>query len=657
MLTYYGGMRNNWVVTAALAALSTLGRADIVLRSDHTYSDDKVISQDVTEIVVQSAGGEEKHVPRAEVVRVITTDDHGAALTDTATKDSNAAHGAEWWGIPAEPAAPPVVAPPNGSTYYVIPLHGEVGKTVQTRALEKSLADAVLRKPTVVVLDIDSPGGSVEEAESIVKVLHRYNKVLRIVALADQDLSAAAIISLSVKEIYVKSSCTIGAATPYTRDDQGTPMVVEEKFRSIWRATARNSADEGGHEPLLADAMIDNSGELHLETDAQGKVKVVEGPGKEMLVRKGKILALTSHEALHCGLARGEAEDIDELGKALHLEHWTECKGLGTLLADALPARVTALSAAFAILQQELKASVLEARRQDPRQRQLTAVHAGFNGTPFVQHLAPPPPTSQRLLPIPPMQNGSMRSESGTASNEVYWKQRSLACVVALEQVEKILKDAVSLETAADNTGSAESAKEELAKVTDMRVAIYDERNRFGEGWAFPISGTVTARPINEGEPASEVMTVQKAEEALASGGYPRTQASFWLSRATVTAVDQKAVIKLLTPLIEPLDSIENEQFLEAYAHWAGPDEAAELTKVLRTPAKTEENPSPMNLAWGDAAFALERIDRAAAEKIIAERKDEQFFRSTVNSFLMVAAIRHQDQSTIDRLNSLLGEK
>ena len=63
-----------------------------------------------------------------------------------------------------------------GATYYVIPLRGEVGETVLASVLEKSLADAVLRKPTVVVLEINSPGGLVAEAESILKVLHHYNK-------------------------------------------------------------------------------------------------------------------------------------------------------------------------------------------------------------------------------------------------------------------------------------------------------------------------------------------------------------------------------------------------------------------------------------------------------------------------------------------------
>ena len=211
------------------------------------------------------------------------------------------------------------------------------------------------RKPGVVVLDIDSPGGLVEEAKKIIEVLHAYNKQVRIVALAGQDLSAAAILSLSCREIYVKATGTVGAAVAYNPAHLTLPPKLEEKMQSAWRAVARNSAEEGGHEPLLAEAMIDNTMELHLESadkspadkspidkSAAGRAVVKEGPGERTLCRKGKVLTLSSHEAVECGLARGLADDYAELGKALGLANWAECKGLGVPLAEYLPKRAAA---------------------------------------------------------------------------------------------------------------------------------------------------------------------------------------------------------------------------------------------------------------------------------------------------------------------------
>ena len=104
------------------------------------------------------------------------------------------------WEVPAARPAPPVRAKKaGGPSYCLVPLHGVVGSTVLADALEKSLEDAVRREPDVsVVLDVDSPGGSVEEAKKIISVLRRYNKKSRIVALCGQDLSAAAICTLSL---------------------------------------------------------------------------------------------------------------------------------------------------------------------------------------------------------------------------------------------------------------------------------------------------------------------------------------------------------------------------------------------------------------------------------------------------------------------------
>ena len=279
------------VLAGAFAVAGNVSaRGDILVRNDGTIAEGKVISRDAKGIAFLPEGADKKDVRQldaASIARVIATDEHGGPppvdatpATQPTTKPVPPSL------VPPEPAPPPIAALPQGrATYYVIPLHGEVGATVLASALEKSLADALARKSTVVVLDIDSPGGLVEEAQQIIKVLHRYNKQMRIVALTDKDLSAAAIFSLAVKEIWVKSYSTIGAATAFQPSNLTLPPKIEEKMQSAWRAAARNSAEEGGHEPLLAEAMIDNDMELHLET-ANGKPVVKEGPGDRMLCRK-----------------------------------------------------------------------------------------------------------------------------------------------------------------------------------------------------------------------------------------------------------------------------------------------------------------------------------------------------------------------------------
>jgi len=446
-------------------------KADIVVQTDGVLLDGKIISQSDKEIVFQPDGtsdaAAQKHIGAASVLRVLKTDEHGALLSDSSAKKAPPR-----WNVPPAPPAPPILPPKSQPTYYVIPLHGEVGSTVLASALEQSLADAIKRKPTVIVLDIDSPGGLVQEAEKIMKVLHRYNGKARIVALTDQDLSAAAILSLSVREIYVKSTSTIGAATSYQANNLKLPPKLEEKMQSAWRAVARNSAEEGNHEPLLAEAMIDNDIELHLET-MDGKAVVKEGAGNRELCRKGKILTLTSHEAIECGLASGEADDLDELGKVLKLPDWSECKGVGTLLADYVPKKAEVLKAESQQIIATFDQNMQMAKEMSPTDELSEVV---------VQRIPVPVPGPRRIIPGRP--NIYYRQQTTIYRNLARgaWKPRSMQCVVALQQAEENLKEEVELCKAFGEEGAAEIIDKALTEIAAVRARIYDDRDKYGTG-------------------------------------------------------------------------------------------------------------------------------------------------------------------------------
>lgn len=474
-------------------------RADILVRTDNTMADGKVLSQNAKEVVFQPDGADAKdvqHVDRATVSRVLVTDEHGALLSENGATTRPTPH----WSVPPEPASPPVLRPtPGKPTYYVIPLHGEVGDTILASALEKSLADAALRKPSVVVLDIDSPGGLVEEAQKIIKVIHHYNKQLRIVALTDKDLSAAAIFSLSVKEIYVKSTSTIGAATSYQPNNLQLPPKIEEKMQSAWRAVARNSAEEGGHDPLLAEAMIDNDVELHLDS-VNGKTVVKEGPGERLLCRKGKILTLSSHEAVECGLAAGDADDVNELGSELKMPGWTECKGLGTLLADYLPKKAEVLKNETIGIMGRFQQHIQEAKESDPAEVVSRMVTTGPR---LPRPMIPRPMIPGRPTPFPRPgfpQNGNGTTVVTTVSR-AHWKARSLACTVALQQAEADLTEEKSLCDAFGQQGAAELFADAQTQLGTVRARIYDDRNKYGPGTAIAVAPPATRPAIGGSTP------------------------------------------------------------------------------------------------------------------------------------------------------------
>ena len=140
-----------------LAGVIQSARADIIVRGDGALLDGKVTATDDKQITFLPDGADAsqtQQLDRSFVTRTVHTDEHGARAPDgPATRPS------QDWTVPPEPVAPPIASSAFAKpTYYLIPLHGEVGSTILAGRLEKSLADAVARKPTVVVLDIDSPG-------------------------------------------------------------------------------------------------------------------------------------------------------------------------------------------------------------------------------------------------------------------------------------------------------------------------------------------------------------------------------------------------------------------------------------------------------------------------------------------------------------------
>lgn len=226
---------------------------------------------------------------------------------------------------PAKPAktkasTAPAESRPAGPTCYIVPIQGKIGRDVSAAQIRECLTEARKLKATVVLLEVHSGGGAVDETEQILRLLESA-KDLRIVAHIRDAGSAAAIITLSCKEIYVHPQAIIGSALAIQHTPWGT-VEVEEKMQSFWRARCRTAAEHGGHEPLLAEAMVDSSVELCIE-QVDGKPVVKRGATGRVLKATGKLLALTAKEAIDCGLARGEVINRSELGATLGYPKWT----------------------------------------------------------------------------------------------------------------------------------------------------------------------------------------------------------------------------------------------------------------------------------------------------------------------------------------------
>jgi ATP-dependent protease ClpP protease subunit len=218
----------------------------------------------------------------------------------------------------------PTSRPAKLPGFFVIPVKGTFGTDVTGELLEKCLTMAKYRKPAAVILEVNSPGGSVRELQRLIKVLEKF-KDMRIVAYVEKAHSAAAILSMACKEIVMGPKATIGGAKVFQLDVFGIPSNIEEKFASILRAEFRSAVKRAGHNHLFLKAMMDERTVLSLKTGKDGPV-VVEGSSKdtEIIKRRGEILTMTTDEAMKWGLAAGSAESAKTSNKVLGIAKWTE---------------------------------------------------------------------------------------------------------------------------------------------------------------------------------------------------------------------------------------------------------------------------------------------------------------------------------------------
>ncbi len=280
-------------IGCAILAAAALCRADTVIKKSGQTLTGLIIAESDNDITIQNNVGE--LVVRTKVARNDIAEIH---------KDAVAEH-----------------------RYCRIPIHGEIGKDVKVDWLAKAFAQAIGFDANYVVLDIDSPGGDIQEMAKIMELISKQDKV-KVVAHVHKAMSAAAMIAMTCPTIIVDGRASIGAAVPWKVGPDGTPMEVEAKFISAYRALCKSAAEYAHHSPLLAQGMIDMNLALMI-SKREGGVEIIEGeiapasdPRAKVLKKKGEIMCLSSAEAIESGLAVGTAEWPKDLQKILGVNDW-----------------------------------------------------------------------------------------------------------------------------------------------------------------------------------------------------------------------------------------------------------------------------------------------------------------------------------------------
>ncbi len=250
---------------------------------------------------------------------------------------------------PYTPGAPTsscaFAAEPEKPTVVIAHVEGEIFDSI-VAMLGRAASTAEREKASRLVLEIDSPGGSIEAMDEIGRILDRV-QVEPVAYVRGDALSAAAYVALCGKSIYLGANSQIGSATPIFVIP-GIGLVptdkidrsINEKLLSVVRSKfrARASKHERPGIDALAAAMVDSDIEVVL-----AEIPRSDGRGSELqpmtrtdfddLVRKGervainktinpkgKLLNLSAQEAFDYGLSDGSVESRDEMLRAIGLD-------------------------------------------------------------------------------------------------------------------------------------------------------------------------------------------------------------------------------------------------------------------------------------------------------------------------------------------------
>ena len=203
----------------------------------------------------------------------------------------------------------------DAARVYVIDIRNEIGSGRGTY-ISDGIQTAEAAGADAIVFDVDTPGGRVDSAVNIIRSIQD-TQVPTIAFVNRQAISAGAMISIACNQIVMTSGGTIGDSAPVNIQGQE----VGEKAISYIQGTIRATAERENRNPDIAEAMVDKELVLVKLTDGQ-IIKLLpeeyiareeEGEAMEILCAQGKLLTLSTQQALEYAFVDAQAETLTEL--------------------------------------------------------------------------------------------------------------------------------------------------------------------------------------------------------------------------------------------------------------------------------------------------------------------------------------------------------
>lgn len=159
------------------------------------------------------------------------------------------------------------------------------------RYVELALDQATEVNADIVIIEMDTYGGAVNDANDIRTRILEYEKPVW-VYINNDAASAGALISIACDSIYMRPGANIGAATVVNGADGSQ---APDKYQSYMRSIMRSTAEENGRDPLIAEGMVDDR-------------VAIEGVTEE-----GKVITFTTSEAIKNGYCEAEVASLQDI--------------------------------------------------------------------------------------------------------------------------------------------------------------------------------------------------------------------------------------------------------------------------------------------------------------------------------------------------------
>jgi len=173
-----------------------------------------------------------------------------------------------------------------GEPYVVVcPIEGMIDDGTLV-LVQRAIREAEGEGVQALIFQVDTPGGRVDSAVAVTQAIIEADVRTIAYITGMGATSAGALISYACEDMVMEPGSTIGASAVVTMGAEGTNP-AGEKATSFVRAKYRSLAEKNGHNPDIAEAMVDEDIEL----------RAWRGEDGELVIRAG---------------SKGPPEDIDE---------------------------------------------------------------------------------------------------------------------------------------------------------------------------------------------------------------------------------------------------------------------------------------------------------------------------------------------------------